>query len=64
MIEVQRLEEQSRRKQEEKNRRIKQQLAAAQAEKETADKIAARAFARVSFFCLFLFAFSFFCIEL
>jgi hypothetical protein len=46
-VETQRLEEQARRRQEEKERRVKQQQAVAQAEKETAEKIAARAFARV-----------------
>jgi hypothetical protein len=47
LIETQRMEEQARRRQDEKLRRIKQQQAVAQAEKETAEKIAARAFSRV-----------------
>ncbi|KAK1805443.1 hypothetical protein P4O66_019759 [Electrophorus voltai] len=46
LVEVQRLEEQERRRREEKNRRIKQQRAVLEKEKETAEKIAARAFAR------------------
>lgn len=46
LIETQRMEEQARRRQDEKLRRIKQQQAVAQAEKETAEKIAARAFSR------------------
>ncbi len=47
LMETQRMEEQARRRNDEKNRRIKQQQVVAQAEKETAEKIAARAFARV-----------------
>uniref|UniRef100_A0A4W4H618 Radial spoke head 3 n=1 Tax=Electrophorus electricus TaxID=8005 RepID=A0A4W4H618_ELEEL len=46
LVEVQRLEEQERRRREEKDRRIKQQRAVLEKEKETAEKIAARAFAR------------------
>ncbi|MBN3314315.1 RSPH3 protein, partial [Atractosteus spatula] len=46
LVEVQRLEEQERRHREEKERRIKQQREILQLEKETAEKIAARAFAQ------------------
>ncbi|XP_015262539.1 PREDICTED: radial spoke head protein 3 homolog [Gekko japonicus] len=46
LAEVQRLEEQERRHREEKNRRKKQQLEFLQKEKETSEKIAARAFAQ------------------
>ncbi|XP_020636514.3 radial spoke head protein 3 homolog B [Pogona vitticeps] len=46
LAEVQRLEEQERRHREEKERRKKQQLQALQKEKETSEKIAARAFAQ------------------
>lgn len=45
-VEMQRLEEQERRHREEKERRIKQQREALEKERETADKIAARAFAQ------------------
>uniref|UniRef100_A0A8D0E1X5 Uncharacterized protein n=1 Tax=Salvator merianae TaxID=96440 RepID=A0A8D0E1X5_SALMN len=46
LAEVQRLEEQERRHKEEKERRKKQQLEVLQKEKETSEKIAARAFAQ------------------
>jgi len=46
LVETQRLEEQERRHREEKQRRIKQQLEVLKKEKETTDKIAARAFAQ------------------
>ncbi|XP_061457797.1 radial spoke head protein 3 homolog [Rhineura floridana] len=46
LAEVQRLEEQERRHREEKERRKKQQLQVLQKEKETSEKIAARAFAQ------------------
>ncbi|XP_042335891.1 radial spoke head protein 3 homolog B-like [Sceloporus undulatus] len=46
LAEVQRLEEQERRHREEKERRKKQQLEVLQKEKETSEKIAARAFAQ------------------
>lgn len=46
VIETQRLEEQERRQREEKDRRIQQQREALFKEKETAEKIAARAFAQ------------------
>ncbi|XP_007432070.1 radial spoke head protein 3 homolog B-like [Python bivittatus] len=46
LAEVQRLEEQERRHREEKERRKKQQMQILQKEKETAEKIAARAFAQ------------------
>ncbi|XP_030637535.1 radial spoke head protein 3 homolog [Chanos chanos] len=46
LAEVQRLEEQERRHREEKERRIKQQREVLQQEKETVEKIAARAFAQ------------------
>ncbi|KAI4901468.1 hypothetical protein NFI96_014939, partial [Prochilodus magdalenae] len=46
MVEVQRLEEQERRRCEEKERRIKQKREVLAKEKETAEKIAARAFAQ------------------
>uniref|UniRef100_A0A670ZKS7 Radial spoke head 3 n=1 Tax=Pseudonaja textilis TaxID=8673 RepID=A0A670ZKS7_PSETE len=46
LAEVQRLEEQERRHREEKERRKKQQMEILQKEKETAEKIAARAFAQ------------------
>ncbi|XP_006626032.1 radial spoke head protein 3 homolog [Lepisosteus oculatus] len=46
LVEVQRLEEQERRHREEKERRIKQQREILRLEKETAEKIAARAFAQ------------------
>lgn len=46
LVEQQRLEEQERRHREEKERRIKQQQEVLQKEKETAEKIAARAFAQ------------------
>lgn len=48
LVETQRLEEQERRHREEKQRRMKQQLEVLKKEKETTDKIAARAFAQVS----------------
>ena len=47
LIETQRMEEAARRRHDEKLRRVKQQQQVAQAEKETAEKIAARAFSRV-----------------
>lgn len=47
LVETQRLEEQERRHHEEKERRIKQQIDVLKKEKETAEKIAARAFAQV-----------------
>ena len=46
VVETQRLEEQERRKREEKERRMQQQREALLKEKETAEKIAARAFAQ------------------
>lgn len=46
LVEQQRLEEQERRHREEKERRMRQQREIAKKEKETADKIAARAFAQ------------------
>ncbi|KAK3098471.1 hypothetical protein FSP39_019766 [Pinctada imbricata] len=46
LVEQQRLEEQERRHREEKERRMKQQREIAKKEKETSDKIAARAFAQ------------------
>ncbi|XP_028391706.1 radial spoke head protein 3 homolog B-like [Dendronephthya gigantea] len=46
LVETQRLEEQERRHQEEKERRMKQQTDVLKKEKETAEKIAARAFAQ------------------
>lgn len=46
LVEQQRLEEQERRHREEKERRMKQQREILRKEKETADKIAARAFAQ------------------
>ncbi len=49
MVETQRLEEQERRHREEKQRRMRQQLDVLKKEKETNDKIAARAFAQVIF---------------
>ena len=49
LVETQRLEEQERRHREEKQRRMKQQLEVLKLEKETTDKIAARAFAQVPF---------------
>ena len=48
LVETQRLEEQERRHREEKERRMKQQTDVLKKEKETAEKIAARAFAQVS----------------
>lgn len=50
LVETQRLEEQERRHREEKQRRMRQQLEVLKKEKETSDKIAARAFAQVSTF--------------
>ena len=47
LVETQRLEEQERRHREEKQRRMRQQLDVLKKEKETSDKIAARAFAQV-----------------
>lgn len=47
LVETQRLEEQERRHREEKERRMKQQTDVLKKEKETAEKIAARAFAQV-----------------
>ena len=47
LVETQRLEEQERRHREEKQRRMKQQIEVLKKEKETTDKIAARAFAQV-----------------
>ena len=49
LVETQRLEEQERRHREEKQRRMRQQLDVLKKEKETSDKIAARAFAQVSY---------------
>ncbi|XP_041952237.1 radial spoke head protein 3 homolog [Alosa sapidissima] len=46
LVEVQRLEEQERRHREEKERRLRQQREVLERERETADKIAARAFAQ------------------
>ena len=54
LIETQRMEEQARRRHDEKNRRIKQQQQVALAEKETAEKIAARTFARVCRLVIYL----------
>ena len=48
LVETQRLEEQERRHREEKQRRMRQQLEVLKKEKETNEKIAARAFAQVS----------------
>lgn len=47
LVETQRLEEQERRHREEKERRMRQQADVLKKEKETGDKIAARAFAQV-----------------
>lgn len=47
LVETQRLEEQERRHREEKERRMKQQADVLRKEKETGEKIAARAFAQV-----------------
>ena len=49
LVETQRLEEQERRHREEKERRMKQQTDVLKKEKETTEKIAARAFAQVDF---------------
>lgn len=49
LVETQRLEEQERRHREEKQRRMRQQLEVLKKEKETNDKIAARAFAQVNY---------------
>ncbi len=46
VVETQRLEEQERRRREEKDRRMQQQREAILKEKETAERIAARAFAQ------------------
>ena len=57
LVETQRLEEQERRHREEKERRMRQQLEVLKKEKETTEKIAARAFAQVRLFfmvCLFI----------
>ena len=51
LIETQRMEEAARRRHDEKLRRVKQQQQVAQAEQETAEKIAARAFSRVWCIC-------------
>ena len=48
LVETQRLEEQERRHREEKERRMRQQAEVLRKEKETGEKIAARAFAQVS----------------
>ena len=48
LVETQRLEEQERRHREEKERRMKQQAEVLRKEKETGEKISARAFAQVS----------------
>ena len=48
LVETQRLEEQERRHREEKQRRMIQQVEVLKKERETTDKIAARAFAQVS----------------
>lgn len=53
LVETQRLEEQERRRREEKERRMKQQADVLQKEKETGEKIAARAFAQVNVVSLF-----------
>jgi DNA repair exonuclease SbcCD ATPase subunit len=50
LVETQRLEEQERRHREEKERRMNQQTDVLKKEKETAEKIAARAFAQVALF--------------
>ena len=47
LVETQRLEEQERRHREEKERRMRQQMEVLKKEKETTDKLAARAFAQV-----------------
>jgi len=47
LVETQRLEEQERRHREEKERRMRQQLDVLKKEKETSEKLAARAFAQV-----------------
>lgn len=47
LVETQRLEEQERRHREEKERRMKQQAEVLRKEKETGEKISARAFAQV-----------------
>lgn len=47
LVETQRLEEQERRHREEKERRMKQQIEVLKKEKETTEKLAARAFAQV-----------------
>lgn len=47
LVETQRLEEQERRHREEKERRMKQQVDVLKKEKETTEKLAARAFAQV-----------------
>lgn len=47
LVETQRLEEQERRHREEKERRMRQQVEVLKKEKETTEKLAARAFAQV-----------------
>ena len=54
LVETQRLEEQERRHREEKQRRMRQQLEIMKKEKETTDKIAARAFAQVFDFIVYV----------
>ena len=49
LVETQRLEEQERRHREEKQRRMRQQMEVLKKEKETTEKVAARAFAQVGF---------------
>ena len=56
LVETQRLEEQERRHREEKERRMRQQAEVLRKEKETGEKIAARAFAQVN--CKYHSAFS------
>lgn len=52
LVETQRLEEQERRHRDEKERRMRQQLEVLKKEKETTEKIAARAFAQVCLLCI------------
>lgn len=51
LVETQRLEEQERRHREEKERRMRQQVEVLKKEKETTEKLAARAFAQVLKLC-------------
>ena len=63
LVETQRLEEQERRHREEKERRMKQQLEVLKKEKETTEKIAARAFAQVRLLFHGLFVYHIFILE-